>query len=199
MDHMGRMIAPPTPVANTVAVILAGGRASRMGGIDKCRLVVDGRPVIERIRAALAPLPTALNANGDPARFADLGLPVLADSLPGHPGPLAGILAGLDWAAARGAGWLLTVPGDTPFLPPDLAARLHQARGTGDYACAASDGRNHPIVALWPTHCRAALRQALHGGLRKVAAFAPQPVATWPTDPVDPFTNLNTPADLDPR
>ena len=161
---------------------------------------MDGRPVIERIRAALAPLPTALNANGDPARFADLGLPVLAGQPPRpsrsagrHPRrPRLGRSTGRGLAADRARP---TLPSSRPTSPP----ALHQARGTGDYACAASDGRNHPIVALWPTHCRAALRQALHGGLRKVAAFAPQPVATWPTDPVDPFTNLNTPADLDPR
>ncbi|MGI4950444.1 MAG: molybdenum cofactor guanylyltransferase MobA [Janthinobacterium lividum] len=187
----------------TAGVILAGGRATRMGGGDKCRLVVDGRPIIDRIRAVILPqvAALALNANGDPARFDDLALPVLPDPLPGQPGPLAGILAGLDWAAAAGHAWLLSVPGDTPFLPPDLVARLHAARGTQRYACAQSGDQLHPIVALWSTGCRDALRTALHDGLRKVQTFtrqtfASQAVAHWPAAPADPFRNLNSPADL---
>ena len=187
----------------TAAVILAGGRATRMGGGDKCRLVVDGRPIIDRIRAVILPqvAALALNANGDPARFDDLALPVLPDPVPGQPGPLAGVLAGLDWAAAAGHAWLLTVPGDTPFLPPDLFTRLHAARGARCYACAQSGDHLHPIVALWPTGCRDELRAALQDGLRKVRAFADQAfpsqaVAQWPAAPADPFRNLNNPADL---
>ncbi len=186
-------------MTETVAVILAGGLARRMGGGDKCRLVVGGRTVLARTIATLAPQVThlAINANGDPARFADTGLPVLPDPVPGHPGPLAGILAGLDWAAARGAHWLLSAPGDCPFLPEDLVARLHAARGDAPYTVAASGGWTHPVIALWPTTCRDALHAALLAGQRKIDAFTgPTPTAEWVTNPHDPFLNLNTPEDL---
>ena len=187
----------------TVAVILAGGLARRMGGGDKSRLVVGGRTVLARTVATIAPQVSALalNANGDPARFADLALPVLPDAMQGHPGPLAGILAGLDWAQGRGATWLLSVPGDCPFLPDDLLLRLHQARiaaGTR-YACAASGGWTHPVVGLWPVDCRDALGAALEGGQRKIDAFTARggaAQAEWPVEPLDPFFNLNTPDDL---
>ena len=187
--------------AQTAGVVLAGGRAARMGGGDKCRIVVGGVPVITRIRAAIGPqvAALALGANGNPARFGDLGLPVLPDSMPGQPGPLAGVLAGLDWAAGLDLPWLLSVPGDAPFLPEDLVARLHQARGDGDYACAASAGPVlHPVVALWPVSCRGPMRAALAAGLRKVRGFAVQAVAAWPAGAVDPFTNLNAPGDVRP-
>ena len=185
----------------TAAIILAGGLARRMGGGDKCRQIVAGQTIIARTIASIAPQAAALaiNANGDPARFADLGCPVIADSVPGHPGPLAGILAGLDWAAAAGHEWLLSVPGDCPFLPPDLAARLHQARGDATFAVAASGGWTHPVIALWPTSCRGELRQALLDGERKIDAYtARHPIAQaeWPTAPYDPFLNVNTPEDL---
>ena len=159
---------PPTAI-----VILAGGRASRMGGIDKCRLPIGGATILHRTLAVLRPQSPdlALSANGDPTRFADLALPILTDTVPGHQGPLAGILAGLDWAATLGLHWLISTPADCPFLPPDLALRLHQGRGARPYACAASGTRTHPAIALWPTGCRAALRDALLAGHRKVAAF----------------------------
>lgn len=182
----------------TVGVVLAGGLARRMGGGDKGRLQVGGRPILRRVTMCLAAqVPAlALNANGDPARFADLGLPVLADSVPGWPGPLAGVLAALDWAAGEEAGWCVTAPGDCPFLPGDLVRRLHAARGAGQFACASSGGRSHPVIAVWPVECRAVLREALAGGLRKVGAFAAQSLAEWPTIPCDPFLNVNTPEDL---
>ncbi len=186
--------------AGTVAVILAGGLARRMGGGDKCRQVVGGRTIIARTIATIGPQVRAIavNANGDPARFADLGLPVLADSMPGHPGPLAGILAGLDWAAVGGAAWMLSVPGDCPFLPSDVAARLHAACGDATFAVAASGGWTHPVVGLWPVGCRDELRAALLAGERKIDAFTARhrtARAEWPTETVDPFLNVNTPED----
>src|SRR6202044_1642994 len=128
----------------TLGLVLAGGLARRMGGGDKARIRVGGATILERVLARLAPQCSriVINANGDPARFADTGLEVVADSVPDFAGPLAGILAGLDWAAARapGTAWLVSVPGDCPFLPNDLVARLHEARiaaGT-PLACARS-------------------------------------------------------------
>jgi molybdopterin-guanine dinucleotide biosynthesis protein A len=143
--------------------------------------------------------PIAINANGDLQRFDDLGLAILPDPLPGHPGPLAGILAGLDWASTLGLDWLLSVPGDCPFLPDDLVVRLHHARNDATYAVAASGGWTHPVIALWPTACRADLRAALLAGQRKIDAFTARHKterAEWTTDPFDPFFNINTPEDL---
>lgn len=187
--------------AGTAAVILAGGLARRMGGGDKCRLVVGGRTIVARTIATIGPQvrAVAVNANGDAGRFADLGLSVLADSVTGHPGPLAGIVAGMDWAAAGGFAWLLSVPGDCPFLPPDLVSRLHQARGGTTFAVAASGGWTHPVVGLWPVGCRDELRAALLAGERKIDAYTARhgtAQAEWPMGPFDPFLNVNTPEDL---
>lgn len=187
------------------AIILAGGRATRMGGGDKCLLDLDGRPILARIVDRLAPQcgPLALNANGDPARFAAFGLPVVADSLPDHPGPLAGILAGMDWAAGLGADRILSVAGDTPFFPADLVLRLTQA-GEGIVLAASRAARDqviaHPTFGLWPTALRDDLRAALASGQRRVRAFAAShgaAIAVWEADPEDPFFNINTPEDLD--
>jgi molybdopterin-guanine dinucleotide biosynthesis protein A len=172
-----------------------------MGGGDKCRLVVGGRSIIDRTAATLAAqaAPLAVNANGDTARFFDLGLPIVQDTLPGHPGPLAGILAGLDWAAGHGVPWLVSVPGDCPFLPADLVARLHAARSDATYVVAASGGWTHPVIGLWPTACRDELRRALLAGERKIDRFTGRHEtarAEWPATPVDPFLNVNTPTDL---
>lgn len=189
---------------DTVGLILAGGLARRMGGGDKPLRRVGGRTVLARVVEALRPQVGALllNANGDPARFADYALPVLPDPLPDHPGPLAGVLAGLEWAAGRpGTEWVLSVPGDAPFLPADLAERLHAGRlaaGTA-FACATSGGWTHPVAALWPVAIGPALRLALDGGLRKIDAFtAAHGIAEveWSADPVDPFFNANRPEDL---
>lgn len=187
----------------TAAIILAGGQARRMGGGDKSRQLVHGRTIIARTIAVLAPQVArlALNANGDLSRFADLGVPTIPDSLPGHPGPLAGILAGLDWAASLNLPWLISVSGDCPFLPHDLAERLHQVRAeqNATYACASSGGWTHPVIALWPTARREELRQALLAGQRKIDAHTahhPTAIANWPTTPIDPFFNVNTPTDL---
>src|SRR5271168_2154242 len=164
---------PPMPPAApashppTLGLVLAGGLARRMGGGDKALITIGGAAILDRVIARLRPATTAiiLNANGDPARFARYGLPVVADSVPDFAGPLAGILAGLDWAAAHAPGieWLLSAPGDCPFLPKDLLERLHQARlaaGT-PLACARSGEWRHPVVALWSVALREDLRSAL--------------------------------------
>ncbi|MGY6548566.1 MAG: molybdenum cofactor guanylyltransferase MobA [Roseinatronobacter sp.] len=190
-----------------LGVILAGGQATRMGGGDKGLRVVGGQRLIDHVIARLAPQVAglALNANGDPARFAELGLPVLPDSLPDHPGPLAGVLAGLDWAAAQGAQAIVTAAADTPFLPRDLSARLHAARGASGLALAASrepgTGKlwRHPTFGLWPVALREDLRAALTGGLRKIVLWTDQHsagLAEFPATPFDPFFNINTPEDI---
>ena len=184
---------------DTAAVILAGGLARRMGGGDKALQVVGSQTILARTTAVLAPYAAlAINANGDPARFALYGLPILPDPVGDRPGPLAGILAGMEWAADRGLSWLLTVPGDCPFLPADLMPRLQAAAGSG-IAMAASGGRTHFVTALWPTRLRADLRAALQANQRKVESFAAaHTVVTvdWLVTPFDPFLNVNTPEDL---
>ena len=187
----------------TLGVILAGGLARRMGGGDKGMQLVGGERVLDRLVRRMAPQVAALgvNANGDPSRLAGLGLPVLPDTVPDRPGPLAGVIAGLDWAAAHpsGAAWIVTVPGDCPFVPADLVARLHAGRGGADLACAASGGWTHPVAGLWPLSIRDALWKAVAGGLRKIDAFTGRyatAVVEWTVDGVDPFFNVNTPEDL---
>ncbi len=183
-------------------VVLAGGLGRRMGGGDKALRPLAGRPlldhVIARVRPQVAAL--ALSANGDGTRFAAWDLPVLPDTLPGHPGPLAGILAGMRWAAALGFADLLSVPTDTPFLPADLAARLDAARRAAGtpLACAASGGRRHPVVALWPVALADALEASLRGGARRIGAWmAPHGVALADyAGAPDPFFNANTPEEL---
>ena len=188
-----------------LGVVLAGGLARRMGGGDKARLRIGGRTIIERVLARLKPQCAALilNANGDPARFADTGLAVIPDSVPDFAGPLAGILAGLDWAAreAPDVADIVSVPGDCPFLPEDLVARLSAARTreAAPLACARSGEWRHPVVGLWPVALRGDLRQALVAeGLRKIEAWTARhgvAVADWPAVPIDPFFNINTPED----
>ena len=188
-----------------LGVVLAGGLARRMGGGDKARLRIGGRTIIERVLARLKPQCAALilNANGDPARFADTGLAVVPDSVPDFAGPLAGILAGLDWAAreAPDVADIVSVPGDCPFLPEDLVARLSAARTreAAPLACARSGEWRHPVVGLWPVALRGDLRQALVAeGMRKIEAWTARhgvAVADWPAAPIDPFFNINTPED----
>lgn len=199
-DNRVMTLSAPVP-----AIILAGGRATRLGGGDKCLLDLGGRPMLARIIDRLGPQcgPLALNANGDAARFAGFGLPVLPDSLPGFPGPLAGILAGMDWAAGLGADRVVSVAGDTPFLPRDLVARLRQS-GDGIVLAASRDSRGHdrehPTFGLWPAALREDLRARLTGGERRVRGFALSHgavAAVWNADPFDPFFNVNTPEDLD--
>jgi molybdopterin-guanine dinucleotide biosynthesis protein A len=189
--------------ARPPAVILAGGLARRMGGGDKPLLGLGGRPILRHILDRLRPQVSllALNANDDPQRYREFGLPILADPLPDRPGPLAGILAALDWAAALGVSHVLTVPGDTPFLPPDLVQHLGEAiRAGAPAALAASGGRRHPIAGLWPVSARDGLRRAIGGeGLRRADEWARRLDAVqvdFAIDPIDPFFNLNAPGDL---
>ena len=196
------------PHPPTIRLVLAGGLARRMGGGDKAHIEIGGSTIIDRVLATLSGqcAGVVINANGDPARFADTGCEVIADNVPDHPGPLAGILAGLDWLAAQGRGieWLLSVPGDCPFLPDDLVERLHAARrkmGAGvPLACAKSGDWRHPVVGLWPLALREDLRKALvDEDLRKIEVWTARhgiAIAEWPTDPVDPFFNVNTPEDV---
>ncbi|MFZ0421918.1 MAG: molybdenum cofactor guanylyltransferase MobA [Xanthobacteraceae bacterium] len=192
-------------IPSTLGLVLAGGLARRMGGGDKARIKIGGLTILQRVLDCIAPQcsDVIINANGDPARFADTGLPVVADSVPDFAGPLAGILAGLDWAAVHAAQteWLLSVPGDCPFLPKDLVARLHEARfaaGT-PLACARSGDWRHPVVALWPVALRDDLRRALiDEDLHKIEIWTARhgvAIATWPAEPLDPFFNVNTPED----
>ena len=186
-------------------VLLAGGLARRMGGGDKPMRKIGGRTILERVIARLSPQCDGLilNANGDAARFAAFGLPVIADGVPDFPGPLAGILAALDWAAAHSPELadVVSVPGDCPFLPHDLVAQLLSARAAArtPLACARSGDQRHPVVALWPVDVRDDLRRALvEEGLRKIEAFTARhgvAVADWPVRPFDPFFNVNTPDD----
>ncbi|MEZ5778326.1 MAG: molybdenum cofactor guanylyltransferase MobA [Paracoccaceae bacterium] len=196
----------PNPGRDIPGVILAGGRATRMGGGDKGLRTVGGKRLIDHVIARLAPQcgPLAINANGDPARFAEFALPVLPDSLPDHPGPLAGVLSGLDWAAESGARAIVTVAADTPFFPADLVKRLCDAAGPSGLALAASpddDGKlwQHPTFGLWPVALRHDLRAALEGGLRKIVRWT-EPhaagTAVFASDPFDPFFNINTPEDI---
>ena len=193
--------APKTP-----GVLLAGGLARRMGGGDKPMRTIAGRTILERVIARLKPQCDGLilNANGDPARFAAFGLPVISDGVPGFPGPLAGILAGLDWTASNRpeARWMLSAAADCPFLPRDLVARLTRARAdaNAELAVAASDGQSHPVIGLWSVALRDELRHALVvEDIRKIDRWTARyrlATVTWPTTPLDPFFNANTVEDI---
>src|ERR1700687_5356170 len=195
------------PVPPTLGLVLAGGLARRMGGGDKARIEIGGVSILDRVLATLSGQCSGIiiNANGDPKRFADTGLTVVPDNVPGFVGPLAGILAGLDWLAAQDNGieWLLSVPGDCPFLPDDLVEKLHLARrklGTGvPLACERSGEWRQPVVGLWPLALRADLRKALvEEDLRKIEVWTARhgvAIADWPSAPIDPFFHVNTPAD----
>jgi len=192
--------------AVTLGLVLDGGLARRFGGVDKGLLPLAGRPMIahaiDRLRPQCATL--AISANGDPTRFADFDLPVLPDDPPGFAGPLAGVLAGLEFCLRRSPRLALvaSLPADAPFAPSDLVARLCAARRASDamIAIAASGGRTHHVAALWPVSLAADLRRALtEEGLRKVEDFAaryPLALAEWLGDLVDPFLNVNSPEDL---
>ncbi|PZN98913.1 MAG: molybdenum cofactor guanylyltransferase MobA [Hyphomicrobiales bacterium] len=190
----------------TLGLLLAGGLARRMGGGDKPLRMIAGRTILAHVIERLAPQCESLliNANGDPSRFADYGLPVVADSVPDFAGPLAGILAGLDWLAANRPelDWLVSVATDTPFIPRDLVARLHGAREADSVplACAASGGWTHPVIGLWPVSLREELRHALTvQDERKIDRWTARygcASAEWPVMPVDPFFNANQPDDL---
>lgn len=184
-------------------IILAGGQATRMGGGDKCLLRLGGKPILAHVANRLRPqvAKLALNANGDPARFDKFDLPVVADSLEGFAGPLAGVLAGLDWAAGEGAQLVVSAAADTPFFPADLVPRLLLAAENNDapiILARTSRGR-HPTFGLWPVRLRDDLRAALIGGTRKVVAWTDThgtAYADFPSTGLDPFFNVNTPDDL---
>ena len=198
---------------NIVGLLLAGGQSRRMGGGDKALRLLGGRSLLERVIERLRPQVAALvlNANGDPTRFAGFGLPVAADSIADFAGPLAGILAGLDWAAAHrpDCAIVASVATDAPFLPEDLVSRLVQGMEAAgaELACAASGGQAHPVIGLWPVRLRDELRRALvDEDIRKVdvwtaryrLATVPFPEQASSRGPgVDPFFNANRPEDLD--
>jgi molybdopterin-guanine dinucleotide biosynthesis protein A len=193
-------------MSRCVGILLAGGLARRMGGGDKALRKLGGIPLLAHAIAALRPQceGLVLNANGDPERFGGFDLPIVADDVPGFMGPLAGVLAGLDWIAAHrpDVASAISVPADAPFLPGELAARLMDA-GANDnalIACARSGERTHQAVALWPVSIRFDLRRALVvEDVRKVDAFLQnysRAIVEWPTLPYDPFFNANYPADL---
>lgn len=195
-------------MSGPLGVILAGGLATRMGGGDKGLLMLGGQPLLSRVIERLAPQVAgmALNANGDAARFGDFDLPVLADSISGYAGPLAGVLAGLDWAATQGSDSIVTAAADTPFFPADLVIRLQEAgQGMGaPLVLAATPGGKrgpvrHPTFGLWPVSLRDDLRAVLNDGLRKVVLWTDRHggrEVAFPVGDVDPFFNVNTPDDL---
>ena len=188
-----------------IGIILAGGRATRMGGGDKGLRSVNGLPILAGVIATLRRQcdHLVLNANGDPARFETFGLPIVPDDVADQPGPLAGVLAGLEWTALHHPGqpFAVTAPTDTPFLPDDFVARLQDVRvdDRAEIVCARSGGASHPVAALWSVALRHDLRRALGEGVRKVGDFLnrhPVAYADWPVHPRDPFFNANVPDDL---
>src|SRR6266446_3202325 len=190
-----------------VGLLLAGGQSRRMGGGDKALRLLGGVSLLDRVIERLRPQVDALvlNANGDADRFAKFGLPVVPDSVPDFAGPLAGVLAGLDWTAAYcpDRPFVVSVATDAPFLPTDLVARLVEGteREGGDLACAASGGRSHPVFGLWPVRLREDLRRAVvEEGIRKVDRWTARHklvTVSFADRPVDPFFNANRPEDFE--
>ena len=189
-----------------VAVLLAGGLARRMGGGDKCLREVAGRPLLSRVIERILPQVdhVVLNANGDPERFSEFGLPVIADVVEGNAGPLAGILTGLDWAARHvtECEWVVSVPTDAPFLPMDYVARMMAAIEDEDaeLACASTNGRTHPVAGLWALRLMLELRSALiDEDIRKIDQWTVRyrlADVEFSSEPIDPFFNANRPEDL---
>ncbi len=188
-------------------IILAGGQATRMGGGDKGLLPLKSRRVVDFVLERLLPQvdQVALNSNGDAARWAEFGIPVLPDGIEDYPGPLAGVLAGMDWAATQGASHIVTVAADTPFFPADLVPQLLLASEVQNkpiaLAATREDGKvwRQPTFGLWPVNLADDLRTALQNGTRKVVAWTDShgtALAEFPTDRFDPFFNINTPDDL---
>ena len=183
------------------AVILAGGQANRMGGGDKGRLMLGDQSLIQRVIDRITPQVDAvvLNANGDLSRFGDLGLPVVADSIPDFPGPLAGVLAGMDWAAEQGHEWLISVAADTPSFPLDLAERLAGCNTPVVLAATPDPERGRlpqPTFGRWRVALRDDLRAALHDGVRKIRQWTQAQGESLVVFGQDDFFNINTPEDL---
>ena len=204
------MAAPSPPVTApdgaVCGLLLAGGRSRRMGGREKALLTVSGKPLLRHVIEAVEPQVASLvlNANGDPLRYAEFGVPVAGDVVEGFAGPLAGVLTGMEWARENvpGCRWVASFPCDAPLVPADLIARLlAAARDAGaDMACARSGGRDHPVFGLWPIGLAGELRRAVVAeGLRKVDAWTGRyrlARAEFETSPADPFFNINRPEDL---
>ncbi len=183
------------------AVILAGGQATRMGGIDKGRLELRGQTLIERVIARISPQVDAvvINANGELERFADLGLPVVADSISDYPGPLAGVLAGMDWAAEQGYEWIVSVAADTPDFPADLVQRFRTETTPVVLAATPDPQRGRlpqPTFGRWKVSCRDDLRQALQEGVRKIRQWTQAQGESLVLFNENDFFNINTPEDL---
>lgn len=199
IGHHGAMTRQDDAI---MGVILAGGLSRRMGGGDKGLSLLGDETILQRIAGRMRPQVETLflNANGEPGRLASLGLPILPDTLPGFPGPLAGVLAGLEHGAATGFAQVMVVPCDAPFLPFDLVARLQAGGGSERGAVATSGRRRHPTAALWPVHLRQALRQALvEEDQRRVETILRRHdfvEVEWPMEPFDPFVNVNDPIGL---
>ncbi len=198
--------AGASPIGPVAGILLAGGQSRRMGGGDKCLRLLGGRPILDRIieRARPQVARLVINANGDPERFTPFAVPVVADTVAGFVGPLAGVLTGMEWAAANApeSDWIATFATDAPFLPDDVIERLSEAvaGGAADMACALSGGRRHPVFGLWPVALRGDLRAALvDRGVRKVddwtAGYNRREVE-FTVDAIDPFFNVNRPEDL---
>ena len=191
---------------STLGVILAGGLARRLGGGDKALTEVGGRPLLAHAIERLSPQVDriVINANGDPARFNRFGLPVVADTVEGFAGPLAGVLAGMEWALANApnCAWIATVATDAPFFPEDLVSRLFEAASDDsvDLACAESNGRAHPVFGIWPVRLADDLQHALVvEDIHKVDAWTRNhrlSLVPFPTPVVDPFFNINRPEDV---
>ena len=189
-----------------VGLLLAGGQSRRMGGGDKALRVIGGVPLLDRVIERMRPQveTLVLNANGDPARFAGFGLPVVPDSVPDYAGPLAGVLAGLDWTAEHrpDCAYVVSVATDAPFLPRNLVSRLVRGmeKSGADLACAASAGQPHPVIGLWPVRLREDLRRAVvDETVRKVDVWTARHclvTVPFPSEPIDPFFNANRPEDL---
>lgn len=205
-DRRGRAGARTETLAG---IVLAGGMSRRMGGGDKTQLNVGGKPLIAHALGRLQSQARriAINSNGDPECFARFSVPVIKDSIEGRAGPLAGVLAGMDWAAAQGCKAVVSVAGDTPFFPPDLTGRLVEAARLSDIPIMIAASRNsdnelvrHPTFGLWPVGLREDLRKALAGGVRKVVAWADKhgiESVEFERGEVDPFFNINTREDLE--
>ena len=189
-----------------VGLLLAGGQSRRMGGGDKALRLIGGVPLLDRVIERMRPQveTLVLNANGDPARFASFGLPVVPDSVPDYAGPLAGVLAGLDWTAEHrpDCAYAVSVATDAPFLPRDLVSRLVRGmeNSAADLACATSGGQPHPVIGLWPVRLREDLRRAVADEtIRKVDVWTARhrlTIVPFPSEPLDPFFNANRPEDL---